>query len=117
MAERLDPQQCRHCLKDLRICQMFPDKYYECGACGAMFLQQVVLALDCEGSIDRMKALVRALAGLTSDETPLEAFLVPGLRLKDAWPLWPTGRMKVVEGGPLADADDEEPGPLWGRAS
>lgn len=117
MAERLAPEQCRHLLKDLRICSMYPEKYYECSSCGAMFLQQVVLALDLPGSTDRMKALVRALAGLAADETPLEGFLYPGITLKDAWPLWPTGRIRVLEGGPLASVEEEEPEPRWGRAS
>jgi hypothetical protein len=117
MVDRLDPQRCPHFVKNLRICSMYPEKYYECEACGAMFLQQMVLALDLPGSTDRMKALVRALAGLTADETPLEGFLYPGISLRDAWPLWPTGRIRVVEGGPQVEVEDAEPEPRWGRAS
>jgi hypothetical protein len=110
---KVDPASCPHRFKDLRICEHYPTRYYECSACEAMFWQQVVMALDFPGSTDRLKALIWALAGLSTDERPLAQVLAPGLTLKEAWPLWPNGRIHVVEGG--RDDDEETSSPAWNR--
>jgi hypothetical protein len=116
MAELKDPQDCKHRLMDMRICEQFPERYYECTACGTLMLQDVVQALDFPGLTARLSALIPALAGRTRDERPLEDILAPPYTLKDAWPLWPTGRIQVRSGS-QEDLDDQESEPSWGRAS
>lgn len=115
MAELIKPAECRHLLRDLRFCDMYPERYYECATCGAMFLQQQVMAIEMPGSTERLKALVRALAGLRTDDLPLERVLAAGVTLKDVWPMWPDGQIKVVSGGRDDDADDDDMNlpPAW----
>lgn len=71
---------------------MFADKYLICIDCEALFLFDQVLAYKRDKSGERMRELVKALAGVSNDERPLKDFLAPGMELKDVWPLWPDGR-------------------------
>lgn len=110
MADKSLRASCQHPVKDLRICDTFPDNWIECGVCGESFVMERVIGYDLPGSTARLLAITRALPGLSSDARPLAEFLAPHITLDYAL---------VVQQGiykrEQAPEADEEPDLKWGH--